>query len=281
MANVTNKKTDRASYDKVYAGSTSNLSRVENISEYIDAYQSSNIGPYYKTGNTKGFVRGESIKYLIASAESRDIPRNDICVLDAGSGRGELSVYLACLGFNVTGVDISSEAKACGENLASSVGVENNCKFLAESLENITIEDSSIDYVIGHASLHHFIKYSGVPHEFKRVLKREGKGYFADAFGENKLYHIFHDKEKMERLGDVTLTKNLLEDYFSDFKLNITPTDWFTMLDKLYLKVLPKTYSSIVKNISALHYWLDRKIPAKTRMSLFFSGAVLTEITKR
>ena len=59
---------------------------------------------------------------------------SDVIILDAGSGQGELSVYLACLGFNVIGVDISVVAKACGEYLASNVGVENNCTFLAESL---------------------------------------------------------------------------------------------------------------------------------------------------
>ena len=201
-------------------------------------------------------------------------------ILDAGSGQGELSVYLACLGFNVIGVDISSEAKACGEHLASSVGVENNCSFHVESLENISIGDSSVDYVIGHASLHHFIKYNGVPRELKRVLKKGGKGYFADAFGENKLYHIFHDKEKMERLGDVTLTKELIELYFSDFDVKIIPTDWFVMLDKLYQKLLPNSFMPLIKTLSYSHNWIDRKIPTSSRISLFLSGSVLTEITK-
>lgn len=281
MVKIANKKTDQAGYDKEYEGNVSKFSGITSASEYVDAYQQSNIGPYYKTGNTKGYVRGEAIKRMIASADGRDIPRNEMLVLDAGSGQGELSVYLSCLGFRVIGVDISSEAKACGEYLASSVGVGENCSFHAESLENISIEDSSVDYIIGHASLHHFIKYSGVPHEFKRVLKQGGKGYFADAFGENKLYHIFHDKEKMERLGDVTLTKKLRESYFADFKVNITPTDWFVMLDKFYLKLLPNAFSSAARKISTLHNWVDRRIPTSTRISLLLSGSVLTEITKQ
>ena len=280
MVDIPNKKTDRAGYDEEYKNNVSKLSRATSIPEYIEYYQSSNVGPYYKTKNTKGYVRGEAINRLISNADNSGIPRKNICILDAGSGQGELSVYLACLGFNVIGVDISSEAKTCGEHLASCVGVKKNCSFHAESLESIRVEDSSIDYVIGHASLHHFIKYSGVPHEFQRIMKQGGKGYFADSFGENKLYHIFHDKEKMERLGDVTLTKELIESYFSDFDVTITPTDWFVMLDKLYIKILPDSFHPAIKSLSYIHNWLDRKMPTSSRISLFLSGAVLTEITK-
>ena len=229
MVEISNKKTDRASYDKEYKGSVSYLSKITSVPEYIDAYQSSKTGPYCKSGNTKGYVRGETIKRMISNADSRDIPRNDMLILDAGSGRGELSVYLACLGFNVIGINISSEAKACGEYLASSVGVGTTCSFHAESLEKTSIEDSSVDYVIGHASLHHFIKYSGVPHEFMRVMKQGGKGYFADSFGENKLYHIFHNKGKMERLGDVILTKKLIESLSIRLRDFIKPICWTSL----------------------------------------------------
>ncbi len=280
MVEISNKKTDRAGYDEEYKGNVSEFTHLTSISEYIKAYQSSNIGPYYKSKNTKGYVRGEAINRLISLADSRNILREDVLILDAGSGQGELSVYLACLGFNVIGVDISSEAKACGEHLSNSIGLGNNCNFQAESLESISIEYSSVDYVIGHASLHHFIKYGGVPPEFKRILKPGGKGFFADSFGENKLYHIFHNKEKMERLGDVTLTRELIESYFSDFDVRITPTDWFVMLDKLYKKLLPGSFAPLMNGLSYLHNSIDRKIPASSRISLFLSGSVLTEITK-
>ncbi len=280
MVNVSNKKTDRVGYDEEYQGNFSDLCNIKSIPEYVDAYQSSNIDPYYKSKNTKGYVRGEAINNLISNADRQGYPHDKILILDAGSGQGELSVYLACLGFNVIGIDISNEAKACGEHLASSIGVQDNCSFHAESLEKTSLNDSSVDYIIGHASLYHFIKYDDVPHEFNRILKRRGKGYFADAFGENKLYHIFHDKEKMERLGDVTLTKKLIESYFSDFDVSITPTDWFVMLDKLYMKLLPNSFMPLIKKLSYFHNFIDRKIPASSRLSLFLSGSVLTEITK-
>lgn len=274
-------KSDRAGYDDLYKENISSLSEVANCKEYISKFKQTRIGPYSVSGNTKGYVRGQSLKRLMEAAEELNIPKEEIVVLDAGSGQGELSVYLACLGFNVIGVDISSEAKACGEYLANKLGVSRSCAFHAESLENISIEDSSVHFIIGHASLHHFIKYEGVPLEFRRVLKVGGKGYFADAFGENKIFHLFHDKEKMQRLGDVSLTKKLIESYFCEFDLMITPTDWFVMLDKLYIKIFPRSFGPVLRHLSKINHWIDRRIPASSRIALYLSGSVLTEIVKR
>ena len=274
-------KTDRDGYDDLYKENISDLIEVDDSEQYIRIYRKTRIGPYYRSGNTKGYVRGEALNRLIADADELGVPREEINVLDAGSGQGELSVYLACLGFNVVGIDISSEARACGEYLADKVGVGHRCNFHAESLDHITVEDSSIHFVIGHASLHHFIKYEGVPGELHRVLVDGGKGFFSDAFGENKLYHLFHDKEQMRRLGDVTLTKKLIESYFEEFDLVITPTDWFVMFDKLLLKICPKNWSPATRKISQLNNWIDRRLPNSSRIALFLSGSVLTEITKR
>ena len=86
MIKISNKKTDQSGYDEEYKDNASNLSNITSISKYIDAYQSSNIGSYHKSRNTKGYVRGEVIKRLIANANKRNIPFKDMIVLDAGSG---------------------------------------------------------------------------------------------------------------------------------------------------------------------------------------------------
>ena len=272
-------KTDRTGYNDHYKDNLSDLIKINSKEEYINAYGNTRIGPYYCSGNTKGFVRGEAIKRLLNLIESRGQKNEELTILDAGFGQGELSIYLGCLGFNVIGIDISSEAKECADNLAEKVGVSDKCNFRAESLEKTSISDSSIDYVIGHASLHHFIKYEAVPNEFRRVMKNGAKGFFADAFGENKLYHLFHDKEKMRRLGDVTLTKDLIESYFNGFSPKIVPTDWFVMLDKLYIKIFPKSLYGFVRKLSKLHNSLDRSIKGDSRIALRLSGAVITEIS--
>lgn len=280
MVSVSADKTDRAGYDEHYKGNPSALNALTDCESYIREYESTRIAPFYAGGHTKGYVRGEAIRRLRSAADQLGARRSDIHVLDAGSGQGELSVYLAAIGFNVVGVDISTEAKACGDALAAKAGVADRCRFLAESLEKISVAADSIDFVIGHASLHHFIKYEGVPGELRRVMKPGARGFFADAFGENRLFSIFHDKEKMQRLGDVSLNKDLVENYFSDFEVRITPTDWFVMLDKLYQKFLPGALMPVARKLSRLHFWLDRRISTASRFALRLSGSVLTEIAK-
>ena len=249
---------DKAGYNEFYKGSTPHYPGDE-------TYQKNQLRPFFHGGTTKGYVRGLATSMLLAKAKAGDT------VLDAGSGTGKLSIFLANKGLNVIGVDISEEGCSVARRLAAEVGTE--CKFLAESLENMSIEDGSIDYIIGHGALHHFIKYE-VPPEFKRVMKPGGEGFFADSFGENIVFRLFHDKAQMERLGDVSLSRQLIYDYFKEFEVDIIPTDWFVMLDKLYLKFLP---AKIVRQVSRLHFFLDRKIPLPLRLS----GSIVTVIKKR
>jgi SAM-dependent methyltransferase len=272
-------KTDKHGYDRHYAElAVSPLMAAGTISQYVKAYESAQLRPFYQGGTTKGYVRGLATGALI-DAVSRNSSPGDLRVLDSGCGQGELSVYLACRGLTVVGVDISRAACAKAEQLAAAMGVTETCTFFCGDLASLPLPDSSIDYIIGHAALHHFIKYEGVAPEFARVLRPGGEGYFADSFGENKLYHLFHDKKKMRRLGDVSLTKSLVERCFTPyFDVELHPTDWFVMFDKLYERLLPSLAQPILRRISRVHFWLDRKIPASSRAALYLSGAVLTRV---
>lgn len=246
---------DRLGYNEHYQGKTPRYAGARE-------FQKHQLRPFYQGGVTKGYVHGLATSMLLSKAKPGDM------VLDAGSGLGKLSVFLANRGLDVIGVDISEEGCAGARRMAADVGAK--CRFLAESLEQMSIEDASIDYIIGHGALHHFIKYD-VPPEFKRVLKPGGEGFFADSFGENPLYRLFHNKEQMERLGDVSLTRTMIYEYFKDFDVEIIPTDWFVMLDKLYLKLLPEKF---VRRASRMHFLLDRKIPLPTALA----GAIVTKI---
>lgn len=272
------KKTDKEGYNEFYKAS---MFSYGSSKEDFEKFFKNQLKPFYQGGSTKGYVRGLATNLLMESAIQSGKNYNDIVVLDAGCGLGGLSAYLALQGFTVVGIDISNEACAACESLTEQLGVRERCNFYPTSLENIPLQDTSVDFVIGHASLHHFIKYEGVPGEFDRVLKTGGEGFFADSFGENKLYSIFHDKDKMRRLGDVSLTKDMVMAYFSDFNSEITPTDWFVMLDKLYLKLFPSAAKSILLKFSKLHFWLDRKIPVNSRLALRLSGSILTKIVKK
>lgn len=249
--------------------------------EYILNYERYKISPFFVGGHTKGYVRGQGVQRLLNRVSAMAASPNDVTVLDAGCGQGELSVYLACKGFQVIGVDISHEACYSAEKLARQLGVLDRCTFLPQSLEHVSIPDKSIDFIIGHAALHHFIKYQNVPTEFLRIMKANAEGFFADSFGENRFYHLYHNKRKMQKLGDVVLTKPLIEEFFSEFDVEIMPTDWFVMLDKLYIKFSPARFEKIVRKFSKLHFHLDRKMPVSSRLALAMSGAVLSFIKKR
>jgi len=272
-------RTDKAGYDEYYdVEEPVDGLGIHSKEDYIAYYNRTAITPFCRGGTFKGYPKGLAIQMLINSAEEKGIDRSEITVMDAGCGVGKLSVYLACIGFNVIGVDISVKGCQKGQYLAEAVGVSGSCIFKAESLEKVTVDDDSVDFIIGSASLHHFIKYDGVPPEFKRVMRNGAKGFFTDAFSENPLYRIFHNREKMDRLGDVLLNKRLVEEYFSDYKVSLTPTDWFVMLDKLYVKVFPKSMKPMLRKVSKLHYWIDRCIPRRSRLALFLSGTILTQI---
>lgn len=273
-------KTDKEGYNNLYKDTVSSLISSTSKDDYIERFKKTGLSPFCKGGNTKGYVRGLAVDVLMREVERRGLSPKDIHILDTGCGQGELSVYLATKGFTVIGVDISVEACRSAERLADVIGVKGNCRFLPEGLENIPLADQSVDFVIGHAALHHFIKYEGVANELGRILKDGGEMFFADAFGENKTYHMFHNRERMQRLGDVILTRRLIYDFFSGFKIELVPTDWFVMIDKLLLGILPQTMMPGIRVLSNVWWHLDRLIRVN-RVTLYLSGAVITHVIKR
>lgn len=282
MSNISVLKTDKQGYDAEYAKHTwdHQFDAAENKEQYIQHYATLKLSPFYRGGTETAYRVGRAVKMMIEAADALGRSRGDITVLDAGCGRGELSAYLACLGFRVVGVDISSEACVVAKNLAERLGIRENCRFIAKSLDNLPLEDNSVDFVVGAETLHHFIKYEGVPAEFLRIMKNNAYGFFADPFQENILYRVFHDKEKMERLGDCLLNKKFITEYFKKFDVDLMPTDWFVMTDKLIDRVFGFNFLGGRRKLSTIFFHLDRCVPSSSRAALLLSGSVITTIRR-
>jgi hypothetical protein len=272
------KHPDRSGFDGFYGKNVRDASRITDCKAYVKVYEK-RLRPLCRGGSFRGYAQGLALQTLFDRCAELGADYRDVTVLDCGYGRGDLSLYLACKGFNVVGVDISETARINATEMADNIeSVGERCRFLAESLEKTSIDDRSVDFVVGINALHHFIKYQGVPAEFRRIMKPSAEAYFVDGFGENPLYRVFHDKEKMERLGDVVLNKKLIEDYFVEFQLTLTPTDWFSMIDKMLLRLLPKSLSPAIRKLSLVSYALDRMIPKRSRLALYLSGVCFTKI---
>ena len=74
--------------------------------------------------------------------------------IDLGCGLGDYAIYLATLGFRVTGIDISPTAIRKAKQNADSKGVE--CRFMAADIINDNLEElGTFDFAYDYEVLHH------------------------------------------------------------------------------------------------------------------------------
>ncbi len=107
----------------------------------------------------------------------------EICV-DLGSGRGtdvlRLAEEVGDKGF-VFGVDISEGMIKKARSTTKKLGVE-NVKFIKVELEDIPIEDNSVDLVISNCTINHAKDKQLVWFEVARILKNNGRFVVSDIY---------------------------------------------------------------------------------------------------
>ena len=112
-------------------------------------------------------------------------------LLELGSGRGDLSVWLAQHGATVTAVDLGHDLVSAAAQLATLNGV--SCDFRQGNISDLTgIDSDAFDVVVGIAVLHHLpeAEVLRTVQECHRVLKPGGVAVFVETMENSRWFDL-------------------------------------------------------------------------------------------
>jgi len=141
----------------------------------------------------------------IKSQEERDawksafetvLPKGRLKILDVGCGTGEISLLLAEMGHQITGIDLSDKMLSIARSKAKASQL--SAQFVKGDAESLKFDDESFDTVINRHLLW------TLPHpdlallEWKRILRNEGQvvlidGLWMDGSLESRLRRMIRD----------------------------------------------------------------------------------------
>jgi SAM-dependent methyltransferase len=104
--------------------------------------------------------------------------------VDLGSGRGDdvlkIAGYVGENGF-AYGIDIAEEMLHIARSRAKGQGVR-NVKFIRSTLENISLQDGTADFVVSNCTINHSLEKDLVWNEVYRILKSGGRFVVSDIY---------------------------------------------------------------------------------------------------
>lgn len=77
-------------------------------------------------------------------------------IIEAGSGTGILSTYLASLGFDSVAIDIDKDILNLSKKIANEYGAKNKSKFMIDSILKLNYKDKEFDVSFSNGVLEHF-----------------------------------------------------------------------------------------------------------------------------
>jgi SAM-dependent methyltransferase len=104
----------------------------------------------------------------------------DGMALDLGCGTGVVSLALARRGFEVVGIDHSSEMLGFAQQKAHDEGVAERCEFRTGDVRQVPFDDATFDCVTCQGLLHHLEELRPCLEELNRVLKPAGRFFISD-----------------------------------------------------------------------------------------------------
>ena len=136
----------------------------------------------------KDYVPGKSWKG-VAEALLRLMP--PMVIADLGAGEGAFALLLAERAVKVIAVDTSAKMIEVGRELAQRHGVR-NIEYRLGDMEELPIEDASVDLVFFSQSLHHALHPERALQEASRILKPAGRIVILDL-----LKHRFEEAREL------------------------------------------------------------------------------------
>ena len=129
MTNANLEFNDREGYNKVYKGKSGTFADANTASEYQQFFVERIGTPFHLGGWVfDGAVMQQAITRIHQHCAALGRPRSQITILDVGSGKGELSVYLAIEGYNVIGIDVSEQGNQVAGEAAKYYGLGDNIR---------------------------------------------------------------------------------------------------------------------------------------------------------
>jgi len=136
----------------------------------------------------KDYVPGKSWKG-VAEALLRLMP--PMVIADLGAGEGAFALLLAQQATKVIAVDTSAKMIEVGRELVARHGVK-NVEYRLGDMEEVPIEDASVDLVFFSQSLHHALHPDRAAHEAWRILRPGGRIVILDL-----VKHRFEEAREM------------------------------------------------------------------------------------
>jgi len=135
-----------------------------------------------------------------------------LMVLDYGCGCGQLGIYLAMLGAQVCGFDLSSRGIEIAKWAAGKYRLE--CSFRAMDAEQLDYPMQRFDLVVGFGVLHHVVKYPQCASQLAQVLKPGGRAVFHETLWDNPLINLVRRWTTAEDdAGDAHLTDVAIREF--------------------------------------------------------------------
>lgn len=130
---------------------------------------------YHKYTSYTRYVDFKRLDFIVQVVTEAFSPMSNACGLDLGCGEGNIALPLASLGYQMVGVDISTEAiKRAEGKKATLLNSQCSLEFLVGDAENLTIRGEAFDFVICSELLEHLEHPEKALASISRVLKQHG-----------------------------------------------------------------------------------------------------------